>query len=93
MSRHAPYGAKKPASLRPRFSCFSHHGAGTGRHYEFFKYPHVSDAMVTWTFVDAGEPGHGKDIAEIRIYDANDNIVLDITGTLKRGNNQTRKHW
>lgn len=53
-------------------------------------------ARIEFEFVDAGEPGT-SDTASIKIYDRDNNLVLDVPGSpllpgyLKRGNLQTHK--
>lgn len=47
----------------------------------------VSGAKAEWTFSDAGEPGY-NDNAKIVIKDASGNIVLDVMGSLEKGNHQ-----
>lgn len=56
-------------------------GKGIGR------YNGVSGARAEWTFTDAGEPGK-NDTATIKIWDANGNIVLSVSGKLNNGNHQ-----
>lgn len=51
---------------------------------------------IEFVFVDAGEPGY-SDTAKIKVFDANNNLVLDVPGApnlpgfLNRGNLQTHK--
>lgn len=59
----------------------THSGAGTGR------YNGAAGAMVEWTFTDAGKPGT-SDAARIVIKDAFGVTVLDVSGTLRKGNHQ-----
>jgi hypothetical protein len=65
-------------------------GTGMGR------YNHVPGARIEFVFVDAGEPGT-SDTAVIKIYDKDDNLVLDVPGDpnvagyLDRGNIQAHK--
>jgi len=59
----------------------THSGAGTGR------YNGAAGATVEWTFTDAGEPGT-SDAAQIVIRDAFGITVLDVSGTLRKGNHQ-----
>src|SRR5207245_10354642 len=65
----------------PSASFDTHRGSGTGR------YNGVSGYTVEWTFTDAGEPGT-SDTARIVIRDAFGFIILDVSGTLEKGNNQ-----
>ena len=57
-------------------------GVGTG------KLNGVSGAKAEWTFTDAGEPGK-NDYVSLKIMDANNNVVLSVTGNLKVGNHQS----
>ena len=66
---------------QPPSSFDTYEGSGTGR------YNGVSGATATWTFTDAGEPGTA-DMAEIKVWDAGANLVLDVSGTLSNGNHQ-----
>jgi hypothetical protein len=59
----------------------TYQGVGTG------SYNGTPGATATWTFTDAGEPGK-NDMATITINDANSNVVLTVSGTLKNGNQQ-----
>lgn len=59
----------------------THSGAGTGR------YNGAAGATVEWTLTDAGEPGT-FDAARIIIKDVFGITVLDVSGTLRRGNHQ-----
>lgn len=65
-------------------------GAGVGR------LNNVPGATVEFVFVDAGEPG-SRDTAAIRIFDADGDLVLDVTGDpnvpgyLNRGNHQAHQ--
>jgi uncharacterized lipoprotein YmbA len=59
----------------------THKGSGTGR------YNGKAGATVSWTLVDAGEPGR-NDTVELTIKDAAGNIVLAVIGTLEGGNLQ-----
>ena len=56
-------------------------GKGTGR------YNGVSGATAEWTFDDKGEPGK-NDYATIKITDAGNNTVLNVSGNLSSGNHQ-----
>ena len=56
-------------------------GTGIGR------YKDQDNATAEWTFTDAGEPGT-VDRATIKIRDAFGNVVLFVSGTLQRGNQQ-----
>jgi hypothetical protein len=53
-------------------------------------------ARIEFVFVDAGEPG-SSDTASIKVYDSNDNLVLDVPGDsslpgfIDRGNLQAHK--
>lgn len=57
-------------------------GSGTG------SFNGAPGATANWTFTDHGEPGTGKDTAEIHIKDNTNTSVLDVTGTLSGGNQQ-----
>jgi hypothetical protein len=59
-------------------------GTGTG------KYNNQPGARIEFVFVDAGEPGR-SDTASIQVYDAGNNLVLDVSGFLDRGNIQAHK--
>jgi hypothetical protein len=59
-------------------------GAGYGR------YNGVSGAKAEWVFTDAGEPGTA-DTAKIKITDAGGNVVLDVSGSLTKGNHQAHR--
>lgn len=60
------------------------------------KYRNQPGARIEFVFVDAGEPG-SSDTASIKVYDADDNLVLDVPGDpnvpgfLDRGNIQAHK--
>ena len=56
-------------------------GIGTGR------WNNQSGATIVWTFTDAGQPGV-NDTATIRIWDADGTLVLEVSGTLDKGNHQ-----
>jgi hypothetical protein len=56
-------------------------GDGTG------KYNNVPGATIHFVFVDAGEPGK-NDIATIMVWDANGNLVPDVSGFIDVGNLQ-----
>ncbi len=56
-------------------------GSGTGR------YNKESGATIEFTFTDAEEPGK-NDNASIKITDASNNVVLDVSGNLNGGNHQ-----
>jgi hypothetical protein len=58
----------------------TYEGEGTGR------YNNVSGATAEWTMTDAGEPGN-DDTLIIMIWDAEGNLVLNTSGTI-RGNHQ-----
>ena len=47
-------------------------------------------AKIFFTFVDKGEPGD-EDTALIRIFDQSDNLVLEVSGLLDRGNVQAHR--
>lgn len=51
------------------------------------RYNGVPGATAKWTFTDAGEPGK-NDTATITIVDAGGNVVLNVSGNLKNGNQQ-----
>jgi hypothetical protein len=51
------------------------------------KYDGEAGAYAEWTFTDAGEGGSG-DTATIRVWDADGNLVLDVSGFLTFGNHQ-----
>lgn len=65
-------------------------GTGVG------KLNNVPGARIEFVFQDAGEPGT-KDTASLRIFDPDNNLVLDVTGDpnlpgfLRKGNLQTHK--
>jgi hypothetical protein len=65
-------------------------GTGVG------KYRGEPGARIEFVFVDAGEPG-SSDTASIKVYDSDDNLVLDVPGDpnvpgfLDRGNIQAHK--
>lgn len=59
-------------------------GSGTGR------YNGVSGAKIEFKLTDAGEPGK-NDEATMKIWDANNVLVLDVSGKLKNGNHQAHK--
>ena len=59
-------------------------GTGTGA------YNGAAGAKVEWTFTDAGEPGK-NDYAAIKITDASNNVVLNVSGNLSNGNQQAHK--
>lgn len=69
-------GAGSPTAL---FNTYT--GSGTGR------YNNTPGATAVWTFTDAGEPG-SSDYGSIQIWDGDGNLVLDVSGTLTRGNHQ-----
>jgi hypothetical protein len=56
-------------------------GSGTG------SFNGVSGATAAWTFTDHGEPGAGKDTAEIHIKDNTGTSVLDVPQTTLSGGN------
>jgi hypothetical protein len=56
-------------------------GSGTGR------YNGTPGATATWVMTDAGEPGK-NDTVKITITDASGNVVLDVSGKLRNGNQQ-----
>lgn len=60
-------------------------GKGTG------KLNGVPGAKIEFVFVDAGEPGT-KDIATIKIWDGLNNLVLEVSGFLNKGNHQAHKN-
>lgn len=47
-------------------------------------------ATAWFQFVDLSEPGT-QDTASILVFDENGNVVLDVTGTLEKGNHQAHK--
>ena len=47
-------------------------------------------ARIDFVFVDAGEPGR-DDPASILIFDSDNNLVLDVSGFLRKGNIQAHK--
>jgi hypothetical protein len=47
-------------------------------------------ARIEFVFTDAGEPGR-DDTASIKVYDVDNNLVLDVSGSLDRGNLQAHK--
>ena len=51
----------------------------------------VSGATATWTFVDGGEPGGGKDRMQIVIKDASGATVLTVNAALTNGNHQAHR--
>jgi len=65
----------------PRASFDTFTGTGTG------KYNGKPNARIEFIFVDAGEPGT-SDTASIKIYDADNNLMLDVSGYLDHGNVQ-----
>lgn len=71
--------AVSPTSPPAGFDTYK--GTGTGR------YNGVAGATAEWTFVDAGEPGKA-DVATLKVKDVNNNVVLDVSGTLAGGNIQ-----
>jgi hypothetical protein len=50
----------------------------------------VSGAAITFTFVDAGEPGK-NDTATIEITGCPDGLALSVSGNLKKGNHQAHR--
>jgi len=50
----------------------------------------VDGARIEFVFVDAGEPGR-DDTASISIFDADNNLVLEVSGFMDRGNIQAHK--
>lgn len=60
-------------------------GAGTGR------YNGDAGARAEWVFTDAGEGGSG-DTATITVWDASNNIVLEVSGYLTFGNHQAHSN-
>jgi hypothetical protein len=50
----------------------------------------VSGARIEFVFTDAGEPGM-KDTATMKIWDKLGNLVLEVSGKLKKGNHQAHK--
>jgi hypothetical protein len=71
-----------PNEGQPPAGFNTYSGSGTG------SLNGVSGATATWTFTDHGEPGTGKDTAQILIKDNSGKTVLNITGTLSGGNQQ-----
>jgi hypothetical protein len=61
-----------------------HRGNGTGR------YNDTAGASVEWTFTDAGSPGTG-DTARIVVRNSAGTVVLDVSGSLRKGEHRT--HW
>ena len=59
-------------------------GTGTG------KLNNRDGARIEFVFVDGGEPGV-KDTVSIQVFDEDDNLVLDVSGPLDRGNQQAHK--
>lgn len=59
-------------------------GKGTG------KLNGISGAKIEFVFVDAGEPGT-KDKATMKIWDKANNLVLEVSGFLQKGNHQAHK--
>jgi hypothetical protein len=59
-------------------------GTGTG------KLNNVDGARIEFVFVDAGEPGT-LDTVSIQVFDENNNLVLDVSGPLDRGNQQAHR--
>jgi hypothetical protein len=59
-------------------------GKGTG------KFNGLPGAKIEFVFTDAGEPGK-NDTAWIKITDGKGNVVLEVSGFLKFGNNQAHK--
>ncbi len=59
-------------------------GVGTG------KYDGVAGAEVDFKFGDGGEPGAGRDVIRMMIYDKNGRLVLAVEPqrTLRKGNHQ-----
>ena len=47
-------------------------------------------ARIEFVFVDAGEPGR-EDTASIQVFDSDNNMVLDVSGFLRKGNIQAHK--
>jgi hypothetical protein len=62
----------------------TYRGAGTGR------LNGAPGAKVEWVFTDEGEPGT-KDGLQLVIRDASNNVVLQVSGRLSRGNHQAHK--
>ncbi len=60
-------------------------GKGTG------KLNGASDAKIELVFTDAGEPGT-KDRATMKIFDKFNNLVLEVSGFLNKGNHQAHKN-
>jgi hypothetical protein len=69
----------------PRVGFDTIEGTGKGR------YNGKAGATVSFKFTDAGEPGT-KDYAKITVTDVNGNVVLDIAGNLKKGNQQAHSN-
>ena len=65
----------------PRAACDTYEGWGTGR------YNGKPGYTAHWIFTDAGEPGV-NDWAWIKITDAKGNVVLEVSGFLRFGNQQ-----
>jgi len=59
-------------------------GKGTG------KLNGVSGARIEFVFTDAGEPGT-KDTASMKIWNKANNLVLEVSGVLNKGNHQAHK--
>jgi hypothetical protein len=74
-----------PVDQLPRSAPFdTFQGEGVGR------LNNDEGARIEFVFVDAGEPGR-EDTALIRVYDPSDNLVLEVSGFLNRGNMQAHK--
>jgi hypothetical protein len=74
-----------PVDQLPRSAPFdTFQGEGVGR------LNNDEGARIEFVFVDAGEPGR-EDTALIRVYDPSDNLVLEVSGFLNRGNIQAHK--
>jgi hypothetical protein len=74
--------AINPKPPKAPFDTFT--GKGTG------KLNGVSGAKIEFVFTDAGEPGT-KDKATMKIWDNKNNLVLEVSGLLNKGNHQAHK--
>lgn len=51
----------------------------------------VSGALISFTFVDGGEPGFRHDSADIEITGCPEGLALSVSGNLKKGNHQAHQ--
>lgn len=72
-----------PKPPKAPFDTFT--GKGTG------KLNGVDGAKIEFVFTDAGEPGK-KDTATMKIWNKANNLVLEVSGFLNRGNHQAHKN-